>query len=124
MQLSLLEKYKHVKSELDSYKKLELELRLAILDSLFPSASSGTFHAHLGPFKAKGVFKLNTTVDRQALEDNVEMLTPEEIECITWKPSLSQTKYKALLEDETSGFLESCLEVKPATPSLTVEIEE
>lgn len=119
-----LQDYTEIKYQLDQYKALEAEMRLEILEDLFPTASTGTFTATLGEFRVKGAFSNRATVDKQALEDYVEQLTEEEVACIKWTPSLIVAKYKELQEDETSGLLEDCLTFKPAMPTIEVEYED
>jgi hypothetical protein len=122
--LELLTRYLEAKTVLTSAKKLEMDLRLEVLENLFPSGSLGTINAELGPFKVKGVFKNNITIDADAWFDYEDQMTDAERCCVKIKPSIIAANYKLLENHEVSGLLDDIITVKPATPALTLELEE
>ena len=122
--LKKLAEYKEVKSELGRVKANEMRLRLEILEDMFPNASAGTMNETLGQYKVKGTFRNTTTIDADAYFDYEDQMTDAERCCVKLKPSIILANYKDLENHETSGLLDDIITIKPATPALTLEIEE
>ena len=120
--LKLLE-WQKAKDRLDEYKAKEKELRLAILDDLFPSAGEGSLSASVGRYIVKGSFKNSTTVSKEDWEERSGVFTEEQLACVNFKPSFLSSKFK-LLDDEERFMVEECLTIKPALPTLTIKLIE
>ncbi len=115
-----IELYKTVKEAADKYKQHENELRLEILDELFPTAGEGTHKVDIGNIRIKGVFGTNYTIDSKMLEDIEFSLSDDELACINYKPNLSLTAYKKLDASERAN-LDQCITAKPAMPFIKIE---
>lgn len=123
MNTQKIEEYLEVKANLDKYKKLESEMRVAILEEAFPNASEGTLNSFAGEYQIKGTFKMTHKLDASLVEENYDDMSKEEKECISFKPSLSLAAYKKL--DEDDGYLlNECITVSPAMPSLKIQVAE
>lgn len=123
MDLERIEKYRSVKLALEMIKKEELELRLEILEDLFPSASAGTFNEHLGEYKVKGTFRNNINIDADAYFDYEDQMTDAERCCVKLKPSIVLANFKNLEAHQATGLLEDIVTIKPGLPSLSIELE-
>lgn len=125
MDSTKLEDYIIAKAILKSAKADELALRKEILEELFPVASEGIQTTLQGDYVAKGGFKLSYKVNNDEFEDGVldGSISPEMQDCVVYKPSLSMTAYKNLSAEDRET-LDGYLTIKPALPSLTVELQD
>ena len=114
-----LNKYLDAKTQLAFWKKKEHELRLELLNDLFPNASNGTFTEHVEGYEVKGTFGLNYSIIKDEFDILKDVMTDDERSCITLKPTLSVAKYK-LLEDHERAILDECVSVKPSLPSVKI----
>jgi hypothetical protein len=121
--MSLLSRYIDAKSNLDHFKKLEAELRIQMLEEVFPSASAGTHNFEMEGYKIKGVFKNNTRIDLKHFKSIEGELSAEELDCIRFKPELDMRKYNATSEDERS-LLDEAVVVSPAMPTISIDLLE
>jgi len=122
LKLQTIEEYIRVKAVLQEYKELEAKLREEMFLCLF-SQNEGTESVFIGQYKIKGTARLNRTLDRAELSDNMIGFSTKEIECIEFKPSLSASKYKKLADNERN-LIDLCITTKPGMPTLTISIEE
>lgn len=106
--------------ELKRLKKQEMELRLQICESLLEGKEVGTHNFEYDGFSAKAVKKTSISLLPEELEALYDDFSEDERNCISFKPMLSQSKYKTL---DDSSILDECIVVKPATPSLSVTID-
>lgn len=120
--MSKIAEYLEAKENLKHFKKLENELRLDLIDAMFPGAGVGTLNAANGDYMVKGTFKNNTTLDAKEFEALMQSgsLSGDELECVVFKPSLVMKIYNELPEDQRET-LDSCITVKPALPSIDVK---
>lgn len=123
MNIKTIEKYLAIKASLKLAQETEREMRLEILDQIFPAAGVGTLNAALGEYAIKGTFSTTTTIDADILADIEDSLSDEELACIKWKPSLIAAHYKMLGED-LRGRLDEAVMVKPSMPTLKIEKDE
>ena len=107
-------------SDLKKLKKKEMELRLEICESLLEGKEVGTHNYKFHGLFAKAVKKNSISLLPEELELLYDDLSEDERDCISFKPMLSQSKYKQL---EDSSILDECIIVKPATPTLSVTID-
>lgn len=115
--MELLAQYIDAKSKHDRYKKLEADLRIKLVQSLFPNSVEGTYNVFVDNIKVKAKFGLNITINQKKYDELCIQMTEEELDCVTLKPSLSVSKFKNLEDKDT---LEKCVSISPAMP--TVEI--
>ena len=113
--------YKEVSEQLKKIKALEMSLRVEICDELLRDKEEGTHKMYIDGVDVKAVCNLNMRLDVDELAMLAGKLTPEELEAIDYKPSLSKTKYKKL---SSTSNIDNCIIVTPAAPSLTVTIPE
>jgi|TARA_R110001606_G_scaffold386854_2_gene551132 hypothetical protein len=118
----LINKWKAAKSAMDASKKLESELRIEVIENVFPNAGEGTsthfFYDSQMDRKLKVNIRMNYKLNLSDLKDWEELMTEEEAACIKRKPSLDLAKYRQL---EHSGLIDQCVEVSPGMPSLSLE---
>jgi len=119
MDSNKIAQYLEAKNSLAHYKKLEAELRIDLLDDLFPSAGEGTLNTVVGDFIVKGTFKNSISIDKDILERTIGDFEEEELECISFKPALSLSKYKQL--DDRSN-IDECLTSKPSMPTISIKV--
>ncbi len=126
---SLLEVWEQANIGLDHYKKQEAELRAQIVETLFQSNDTGTFH-YDEPYGRdlvcvkKDNYTLDPTSTYAAVNDIVTALGEEAAaRLISWKPTLSISEYKKLT-DEQRDLLRDCLTIKPATPTLELRVKK
>ena len=122
--MNTIQQWLDAKYNLDKYKAIEKELRLIVLDQVFPSASEGTFNSVVGDLEVKGSFKVTTSININDYYEIQDSLSQEAEACLSWKPSFLKTKFAELEEDDKNN-LERCLTYKPALPTLSIKaIEE
>lgn len=119
----LIEQYNTAKSKLAHYKKLEHDLRLEVIEEIFPNAVEGTHNYYINNLEIKGTFKMNHKLDAKGLAKTGDDLTQAEKECIVYKPSLVVGKYNALDASEREA-LDGFITTTPALPSLKITTEE
>ena len=110
----------NAKSKLDYWKKKEQELRIKITDPLLKGESIGTHTTIKDQFKIKTTKKVYHAIDNDILTEIWDDLSEDEQQAIKFKPELLLKEYKTI-DHET---LDDCITVKPAMPSLTIEIIE
>ncbi len=106
------------KTKLDYWKAEEAKLRTKICDKILEGHGLGTQTETKGQYKIKATKKVNYSIDSEQLNFIWDDLSQEEQEAIKFTPSLMLSKYKSI--DHTS--LDDCITVKPAMPTLTIEI--
>ena len=120
----LLEEHRETAIALKSLKAKEIDLRNQITDVLLDGLQPGTHNFSAHGMLIKAVKGLNYSFDTRVLQDLIddEMLTPEELALIRWKPELRLADYKkANFETEQ---LEEALFVKPAQATLEIKLGE
>ena len=120
MNTDTIKAYIDVAEQLKYYKKLEAEMRIQILDELFPSANEGTLTASVEDFIVKGTFKNSASVDKKKLDSMLDSLTDSEYDCFNFKPTLLLSNYKRL--DDQSRINE-CITFKPAMPTISIKLD-
>lgn len=119
----MIEAYIEAKSQMQYYKKLELKLRKQILERQFPSAGEGS-HLYIdNQYQVKGTFRNSIAIDQDEYDLNKHLFTPAELACCTEKVSISMSKYKKL-KDEDKLFIDDMVTIKPALPTLSIELIE
>jgi hypothetical protein len=103
-------------------KALELQLRNAICGIYLSEKLEGAVTAKDSGFTVTATAKLNRSVDREILEAIWDDLTPEEQECVDYKPSLKLTNYKKI--EATGGKLLEAITVKPGQATLKIVQED
>jgi hypothetical protein len=123
--MKLLDDYMSAKDNLQYYKKLEADLRIKLLEELFPEAGvEGTETTEIGEFKVKGSFSLNFKLDAKAAEEAFDDLSEAEQRCLVSKLSLSKAAYKTL-EDWEREELDELITVSSSMPTIKIErVEE
>lgn len=116
--MKLISDWMDAKSMLDYYKDLEKDLRIEMLNHLFPTSSVGRFSAEVGNLVVKAEFGLNYNLKID--EDDIGSLTAEELNCIKMKPTLVMSEYKRLSAEQREA-LDSFITITPALPSVKVE---
>ena len=119
----LLEEHRQVALQLKEIKAKELELRNKITDVILDGLPTGTHNFAKDGMLIKAVSSLNYSFDRDELETliNEDILTPEEHDCIRWKPELALATYK---KTDFTENLDGALFVKPAQPTLEIKLGE
>ena len=120
----LLEDYRTTAAALKEIKALELKLRNEITDVILADLEPGTHNFASHGMLIKAVKSLNYSFDKDTLQELIDddMLTPEELDLIRWKPELKLADYKkANFEVEN---LNEALFVKPAQPTLEIKLGE
>ena len=120
IEIGIINEWIEAKKKLDEYKKLESELRMSILTTVWPNSHEGIFKKEIEGIEIKGTFENSAKIDVAELEQLEESMTEDELDCITYKPSLSMTKYKALADEERET-LDECISFKPAMPTLSIK---
>lgn len=119
----LIQSYIAAKAKLAECKKLEAELRIKVLEIAFPDSTVGTYNTFSNDYKIKGVFKNNITINTEKMNETYDSLSPAEKMCVNFKPSLKLSVYNEL-EPEEKELLDDCITIKPAMPTLTIELDE
>jgi len=116
--LQALNECKELQNQLAFYKKGEADLRILICEHLNKRKSVGSHKFSFDTWNVTSVKKVTTTLLADELEDIYDDLSEEERECIKFKPSLINAKYKAA----DTKLLDTCIITKPAMPSLKIEL--
>lgn len=119
--MKLLDDYITAKENLQTWKSIEADLRIKLLDQIFGDAIiEGTKTVELGGYKVKGSFALNFKLDAKAVDEAFDELSEAERACLVYKPSLSKAVYKALEDYEREG-LDEFITVSPSMPTIKIE---
>ena len=116
----LIADYIEAKSGADYYKKLENELRVKIVETMFPTAGEGTHNMDFGDVEIKATVRFNYKFDAKELEDLEGDFNEMEAACVKRKPSLDVTKYKSLSESDKQTIDEAVV-ITPGLPTLVVK---
>ena len=119
-----LEQHRVMKAQLLKLKDEEMALRVKIVNKLTKTDSDpGTKNIRRDGFRIKIKLGLNYTLDQVELQRLIDedSLTEEELDCIRTKYELKLREYKAADNPET---LNDVIVVKPAAPTLDVELGE
>ena len=119
----MLLKWNHLNHELKRIKNEEMELRRAITDELLKGKPIGTHNMEIDGIPTKCVKKVTHKLDKPKLDQVWQDMTEDEQEAVSWTPSLSVSKFKALTDESESGLLRDCVTVVPAAPSLTIDLD-
>lgn len=109
-----------LKGKLAYYKYREMEMRLKCAEYLTKGKTFGNYKYEIEGFKINVKKGQNISLDWKAMveEDLYDELTPEEQECIRFKPELIDSKFKNLDPEEFST-LADYVTIKPACPEIT-----
>ncbi len=118
---SIYEEWMEAYRDLQRAKQNELMLRNAITTVQLEEVLEGSKTSRSGNLKIVATAKLNRSVDRAVLDTIWEDLTPEEQECVDFKPSLKLSNYKKI--EATGGKLLEAVTVKPGQASLKITEE-
>ncbi len=122
--MSKLAKYIEAKAGLDKFKKLEKDLRIELLEELFPDTVEGTVSTELDGCEIKGTFKLSHKLSQADYEEEAEHFSDAEMDCVAIKASLKMGAYNKLEPSEREN-IDACITVSPAMPTITIkQIEE
>lgn len=119
--MSIYEDWLEASAALRKAKAEELRLRNAICNTHLEEVLEGSKTQRFGNLKITATAKLNRTVDRDVLDAIWEDLTPEEQDCVDYKPSLRLTEYKRI--EASGGKLTEAVTVKPGQATLKI-VEE
>lgn len=129
MSNKLIHEWELANNMLAFYKKLEAELREAVVAELFKSNSAGTFH-HDTPdgrdliCTKRDNYSLDPSATYELAPTIASTLGPElAAQLITWKPTLSVSVYKKL-SPEHQDLLRDCLTIKPGMPTLELKVRK
>jgi hypothetical protein len=119
----LLEEERQLAIQLKNIKDREMELRVKIADRLGKGLDPGTHNFIRDGFRVKLKLGLNYSLDQSAVHELIaeELLSDEELDAIRTKYELKLTDYKSLDNSET---LDDAIIVKPAAPTLIIELGE
>lgn len=126
--------------ELAELKEKELDLRKMIFDGIFHDPVEGVnSHDLAHGYKLKGTHKLSRKIIESKVADLKKAVSdpyddPFEVDIVTrvknklsslikYTPSLVQGEYKKLSDEERLCF-DNCLEIKPGTPALKIELSK
>tara|TARA_R110000744_G_C19371578_1_gene562726 strand:- start:23044 stop:23415 length:372 start_codon:yes stop_codon:yes gene_type:complete len=119
--MKILDDYMVAKDNLDTWKKVEADLRIKLLNKLFgEGVMEGTETEEVNGFKVKGGFSLNFKLDAKGVDAAFDELSEAEQLCISYKPSLTKAVYKAL-EDHEREALDEFITVSSAMPTIKIE---
>jgi len=121
MSIKAYEEWLEAFAALQQTKSLELKLRNKIILDVNSDKLEGsvTLTSPRGDYKVVVTTRVNRQVDRPTLEAIWEGLSPDEQDCIDYKPNLVLAKYKPF-ESGGSKLLEA-VTVKPGQASLKIE---
>lgn len=114
---ALIADYVDVKSKRDIYTQKEREMRLEIISAMFDQNQPGTQKQTIDETLVKATFGYSFKIDQKKIESI--KLTKAEKNCIRTKYEVSVREYKAL-DPELRINLDTCVEIKPDMPSLTI----
>ena len=108
--------YEKAVVNLKEAKKIELELRNAIIKSYNFSEHEGVQHRSLSnedmSVDISITLKMNRTIDEEVIKDVWHDLTDEERSVISYKPKLNLKDYKLLVKNDKIGRLSRALTEK------------
>ncbi len=114
------EEWMELNDQLRILKAQELKLRNKICTSFLEGKLEGAVTTTLGSLKITTTARVNRNVDREVLEAIWEDLSPDEQDCIDYKPNLVLSAYKPY-EAGQGGKLMEAITVKPGQASLKIE---
>ena len=117
-----LDEFRQLAIRLKLIKKEEMNLRVEICDVLLKGKQKGTHTFSIDGMNVKAVRQINMSLDAKMVDHHYEQFSDEEKAAVSFKPSLSVSKYNDIEGD--SHTLDNCLTIKPATPTLTVILGE
>lgn len=118
--MSKIKLYIKAKEKLTLYKNLERQLRLEVLEELFPSAVNTKATTTSGNLIITGAFGLNHSLTSDFDYDSLSEL---EQSVISFKPSIIISAYKRLSEEQRTN-LDRFVTVKPSLPTITIKESE
>lgn len=119
----LISEYLEARSQLNFWKKREADLRIKLVNRLFPNATEGTYTYNDNNLKIKGKFGVNVNLNTKMFEEQSINMSEEELSCVTYKPTLSFPKFKNL-SDTDKEYLALCVTISPAMPSVEITNED
>ncbi len=135
----LLLEWQRLKTEIEAFKAVEMDMRRYIVSRAFPDKHEGTNTQELGnDYKLKAVVKYNynldpdnkkveEALDKIALIGNQGAFIAERL--VSWKPSFLLTEYRELQKEKDEGSeiakaiiaeIHKVLTIKEATPDLKI----
>lgn len=112
--------------DLAKAKKSELDLRNKIIGAFRYDTVEGVQHKSVDGLDIDIVITLGLrrTVDEDGLDAIWESLTPEQQEAIKYKPSVVNSTFKKLIENEQIGELINVVTEKPSQASVKLKFEQ
>lgn len=108
-----------VKAKLDESSAIawrrELDARIA---DAVGRQDEGTLSSDVGRFRVVVKYKLNRTIDTDALKDVWEQLSDAEKTAFRWKAEIDTKNFRSL---SPSSLISKVVTAKPASPIVTVE---
>ena len=117
---NFLEYYLQVKDDADRFKKLENELRVKLVNELFPGATKGTHKNDIGFYHVKASIPLNHKVDESMLEIAWPSLSEDQKACFKTEHTVLTSKIKKLESEEEVEHVQMLFTSKPGMPALTI----
>jgi len=112
-------KWAKIEKKLKELKKEEVDTRRELCQELFDSQpGKRKIVKEIDGIKITANYKTTTKIDAEALKQIFVDLSPEDEECIEYKPSLKKRNYNKLSED---SLLHEVVTEKPSMPTLKVE---
>lgn len=106
------------KEELATLKARELDLRNQICEHILDGKIKGTSNKVIGVYSLSAAAKLNNKVEKEELQAMWSDLSPEEKECVKFKPEVVAKNYGKIAADSN---LHRVITSKPGTPTLTLK---
>ena len=130
MKSKKLSAFESVAREVAEFKRIEDDAKAsrlnaeALLVSMIEQKSEGTIHEEDGNVKVSVTYKLNRTVDAEAVIKDWNELPAEVHDAFEWKPQLVLKQARALESANTLSYavLAKYITTKPAKPSVKVEV--
>lgn len=124
----LLMHWKNIKTQAETLKITEADLRKYIVQHMFPNAKEGTNNQDLGNgYKLKAEIKYNYKIDNNKIDNVLEDIATMGNEgsivaerLIKWTPSLSLTEYRDILNQDIKKKIDSALTITDAMPTLSI----
>lgn len=124
----LLMHWKNIKTQAETLKVAEADLRKYIVKRMFPNGKEGTNNRELGNgYKLKAEIKYNYKIDNEKIDSVLEEIAKIGNEgniiaerLIKWAPSLSLTEYRNILNQEIKKKIDSVLTITDGMPTLSI----
>jgi len=119
-------KYEQIAIELKNIKKEELVLRNKIVKAFSYEKIEGVEKKSIegGDIEIQVKLVLNRKIDPDILGEVWEELTERQQDIIKFKPEISVSKYKKLLEEEGIGKLTEAITEKPGQASIKLKFKD